>query len=261
MTSMGRSAPGRVLAGIGAAIRARPWTFLGVAALVVVLDLLLPPLVLSLTRKPMDFFTVNPWLKRLPEFLVSTQVTLARKLEFVSGMTLLSFAASSPFGAEWGFEVDVTDLARFALSGGLVGAYFALWLYRRDRLAGAGPRLGRSGGVTGALATVLGLSTGPCSVMGCGAPVIPVVGLAFVELSSGALAMLAVASRVATAGVLLALAAGVAWLGWLAGGLPDPARRAPADGAALRAGMFEISLPPPQPPSPTREGKGGAGGA
>ncbi len=101
----------------------------------------------------MDFFTVNPWLKRLPEFLASTQVPLARKLEFLPGLTLLTFAASSPYGAEWGFEVNVTDLARFALSGGLVGAYFALWLYRRDRLAGAGggSRLGRSGGVTGTL--------------------------------------------------------------------------------------------------------------
>jgi hypothetical protein len=237
MLSMRRSAPGRVLAGIGAAIRARPWTFLGVAALVVLLDLLLPPLVLSLTRKPVDFFTVNPWLKRLPEFLASTQVPLGRKLEFLPGLTLLSFAASSPFGAEWGFEVDVADLARFALGGGLVGAYFALWRYRRDRLAGgATPRLGRSGGVTGALATVLGLSTGPCSVMGCGAPVIPVVGLAFVELSSGALAMLAVVSRVATAGVLLALAAGVAWLGWLAGGLPDTPLPAPPGGEAPRLG-------------------------
>jgi hypothetical protein len=237
MLSMRRSVPGRVMAGIEAAIRARPGTFLGVAALVVVLDLVLPLLVLSLTRKPMDFFTVNPWLKRLPEFLASTQVPLARKLEFLPGLTLLTFAASSPYGAEWGFEVDVTDLARFALSGGLVGAYFALWLHRRDRLAGAGggPRLGRSGGVTGTLATVLGLSTGPCSVMGCGAPVIPVVGLAFVGLSSGALALLAVVSRVATALVLLALAVGVAWLGWLAGGPPDTGDRATRDVAALRA--------------------------
>ena len=237
MGSMRRNALVRVIAGVGAAIRARPGTFLAVAALVVVLDLVLPPLVLSLTRKPVDFFTVNPWLRRLPEFLVSTQVPLARKLEFLPRLTLLSFAASSPFGAEWGFDVDVTDFARFILNGGLVGAYFALVRYRRDRLAGGGrPGLGRSGGVTGALATVLGLSTGPCSVMGCGAPVIPVVGLAFVELSSGALAMLAAVSRIATPVVLLALAVGVIWLGWLAGGLQGPPPRPSADGAPLGLG-------------------------
>jgi hypothetical protein len=71
--------------------------------------------------------------------------------------------------------------------------------------------------------------------MGCGAPVIPVVGLAFVGLSSGALALLAVVSRVATALVLLALAVGVAWLGWLVGGPPDPGDRATRDVAGLRA--------------------------
>ncbi len=76
--------------------------------------------------------------------------------------------------------------------------------------------------------------------MGCGAPVIPVVGLAFVGLSSGALALLAVVSRVATALVLLALAVGVAWLGWLVGGPPrhrgprdQRRRRAPRDRALL----------------------------
>ena len=60
-------------------------------------------------------------------------------------------------------------------------------------------------------------SAGACSVTGCGAPVIPVVGLAFVGLSSGTLAFLAQLSRIATAFVLIALALGVAYLGWVAG--------------------------------------------
>jgi membrane protein implicated in regulation of membrane protease activity len=64
---------------------------------------------------------------------------------------------------------------------------------------------------------VLGLSTGPCSVVGCGAPVLPVVGLVFAGLSSGTLALLSGASRVLSAVVLVALTLVVAWLGWQAG--------------------------------------------
>ena len=56
--------------------------------------------------------------------------------------------------------------------------------------------------------------------MGCGAPVIPVVGLVFIGLSSGALAFLAELSRVATAVVFSAVTVGVVYLGWLAGDRP-----------------------------------------
>jgi hypothetical protein len=236
---------GRVARGVSAAIRARPGTFLGVAAAVFLLDVLLPPLVLSLTRKPIDFFMVNPWLKKLPEFVASSQVPLARKLEFLPGLTLFSFSADSPYGTEWGFAVDVSDLGRFLLTGALVGAYFALWLYRRDRLAatGWGMRLGRQGGTAGALTTVLGLTTGPCSVMGCGAPVIPVVGLAFVGLSSGTLALLAQVSRVATALVLLALGAGVAYLGWRVASPTAGPVSPEASSSPLRSGARSSGVP------------------
>ncbi|MEK7245439.1 MAG: hypothetical protein AAB223_05420, partial [Pseudomonadota bacterium] len=64
-----------------------------------------------------------------------------------------------------------------------------------------GPRLqagtGRAGGIAGALAGVVGLSTGPCSVVGCGAPVLPVVGRVFAGLSSGTLKLLAGLASVA----------------------------------------------------------------
>src|SRR5207244_9948253 len=101
----------------------------------------------------------------------------------------------------------------------LVGAYFALLLYRREqgRLAGWRAGTSRAGGIVGAFAGVLGLSTGPCSVVGCGAPVLPVVGLVFAGLSSGTLALLSGASRVLSAVVLVALPLVVAWLGWQAG--------------------------------------------
>jgi hypothetical protein len=179
----------RVGRGIGTAIGARPLVFTAVGVAVLLLDVFLPLLVLSVARKPADYFTVNPWLSKLPAFLTSPSVPLARKLEFVPNLALFWFSADSPYGEpEWGFAVDVTDLARFLLMAALIAAYFVLWLYRRDQVARAswGTRLGQ-GGVAGALTSVLGLSTGPCSVMGCGAPVIPVVGLAFVGLSSGTL--------------------------------------------------------------------------
>ena len=86
----------------------------------------------------------------------------------------------------------------------------------------------RRGGVAGMLTSLVGLSTGPCSVMGCGAPVLPVVGLAFAGLSSGTLTFLSSLSRVATVLVFLALAAAVVTLGWQTGearsALATPAR-------------------------------------
>jgi hypothetical protein len=210
----------RVLSGLRAAIRARPWTFLGVAAAVVALNVLLPPLVLSLSRERVDYFTFNPWLKRLPEFLASGAVPLQKKLDFLPGMALFSFSADGIFGPDWGFTIDVTDVVRIVGTGLLVGAYFVLWLHRRDRFAsaGRGARLARQGGVAGALTTVLGLSTGPCSVVGCGAPVIPVMGLAFTGLTSTTLTLLARVSRVATTLVLVGLTVGVLYLAWRAGG-------------------------------------------
>ena len=219
----------RTVRGIGAALRARPGAFAAVAAGVLLLDFFLPPVVLSLARKPADYFAFNPWLSRLPEFLASPAVPLSRKLEFLPNLALFWFSADSGYGApEWGFSVDVRDVARFVVMAVLIGAYFVLWLYRRDQVSRArwGIRLGRHGGIAGALASVIGLSTGPCSVMGCGAPVIPVVGLAFAGLSSGTLGLLACLSTVFTAVVLGAMALGVLALGWLVGGGPDGRARA-----------------------------------
>jgi len=206
----------RVLQGVATAVRARPGVFVGVALAVPVLSVLLPLAVLSLVRKPVDFFTVNPWLRRLPGYLVA-EGPLDRKVGFLPGLVLFWFSADSPYGGtDWGFAVDVADLLRFGVLALLFGAYFALWAHLRDRSPrGGGPgHGGRAGGVAGVLATILGLSTGPCSVVGCGAPVLPVVGLAFAGLASGTLVFLATLARVTTAVVLVVLAAGVAYLGW-----------------------------------------------
>ena len=207
------------LRGIGAAVRAHPVATLGVVVGVFALHVLLPPLLLAVTRKPWTYFTFNPWLAQLPKYL-SSSAPLDQKLDFLSRVAIFWFSADGAYGfPEWGFAVDTMDLARFLAMSLLLGAYFALVLHRRNqgRLTGWRAGASRAGGIAGAFAGVVGLSTGPCSVVGCGAPVLPVVGLMFAGLSSGTLALLSGASRVLSAVVLVALTLVVAWLGWQAG--------------------------------------------
>src|SRR5882762_917871 len=212
------------LRGIGAAVRARPVTVLGVVGAVFALHVFLPPLVLAVARKPWTYFAFNPWLARLPEYLVSSR-PLGQKLDFLSRVALFWFTADGPYGfPEWGFAVDTMDLARFLAMSLLVGAYFALVLFRREqgRLAGWRAGTSRAGGIVGAFAGVLGLSTGPCSVVGCGAPVLPVVGLVFAGLSSTTLAVMSQVSRISAIAVVVALLLAIAWLGWQMGNRGAP---------------------------------------
>ena len=210
----------RICSGLAAGLRARPGVFLAVAAGVFALEVLLPPAVLSAVRRPVDYFTFNPWLPELPRFLSASDIPWERKLDFLPNLALFWFSADSPFGGtDWGFAVTVSDLLRFLLMSLLFAGYFALLAHSWDRtgIALRNPGLGRQGGALGVLASVFGFSTGGCTVIGCGAPVIPVVGLAFVGLSSGTLAVLADLSRAATILVLVAVALGVVCLGWLVG--------------------------------------------
>jgi hypothetical protein len=209
----------RVLAGFGRALRARWRTFAAVSVAVVILDVVLPVLVLSVARKPVDYFTVNPWLSNLPGYLASGKGPVGERIERAWGLALFWFSANGIFGIDWGFAVTAADLARFVLMGALIGAYFALWLHRRDQIGAGGwaVRLGRPGGVLGAAGSVCGLATGGCTVMGCGAPVIPVVGLAFVGLSSTTLTLFAQLSTYGTLAVIGGLTAGVVYLAWRLG--------------------------------------------
>jgi hypothetical protein len=194
--------------------------FVAVAAGILALELLVPPAVLSAARRPVDYFTFNPWLPELPRFLSASDVPWQRKLDFLPNLALFWFSADSPFGGtEWGFAVTVGDLLRFMVMSLLFAAYFALLAHFWERTGTAvrNPGLGRQGGALGVLASMLGFSTGGCTVVGCGAPMIPVVGLAFVGLSSGTLAVLAELSRVATTFVLIAVTLWVVYLGWLLG--------------------------------------------
>ena len=225
----------RAWRGVVAAVKAHPGALLAIAAAVFVLHVMLPPLVLAIARKPWTFFTFNPWLKRLPEYLVSA-APLEQKLDFLSRVALFWFSADGDHGApEWGFAVDSMDALRFAVTSILIGAYFALWLRGRDQ-GGRAPA-SRAGGVAGALVGALGLSTGPCSVVGCGAPVLPVVGLVFAGLSSGTLAWLSGLSRLASAVVLIGLLVGIAYLGWRVGptgpSRPGPIARIRTEGVGV----------------------------
>lgn len=196
---------GAALRGARTGLSAHPWIFTAVTLGVAALNVLAPVAILSAVRKPLDFYTFNPWLKRLPEWLASDQGSLAEKLARLPDLALFWFSASSTYGgAEWGFAVDVADAARILLVSALFGLYFALWRSYRDVALGG----------AGAAVTLFGISTGACSVTGCGAPVIPVLGLAFVGLESGTLAFLAQFSRVATIAVLVVLVAAVGYLAW-----------------------------------------------
>jgi len=208
--------------GVTRALRAWPGTALLAMLGVLALDVLLPPLLLSVTRTPWTYFTFNPWLKRLPEYLTSP-VPWAEKLGFLSRVALFWFSADGPYGQpEWGFAVDGADVVRFLLTAALVGVYVALWLDRRAvGVSGWRAGSGRAGGTLAAAASVLGLSTGPCSVVGCGAPVLPVVALVFAGLSSTTLALLSEVSRISAIAVVIGLLVAITWLGWRAGARPS----------------------------------------
>src|SRR5881296_2367189 len=217
------------LRGIGTAVRARPGTTLAVVGGVFALHVFLPPLLLAITRKPWTYFTFNPWLAQLPRYLISS-ASPDQKIDFLSRVAVFWFTADGPYGFPvWGFAVAAMDLVSLLAMSLLVAAYFALVLSRRqpERLAGWRASTSRAGGIVGAFAGVLGLSTGPCSVVGCGAPVLPVVGLVFAGLSSGTLALLSGVSRVLSLVVLVALTVAVAWLGWQAGASAGDSTRPP----------------------------------
>ena len=205
---------GESLRGMWSALAAHPGVFASVTLAVAALNVLAPVAILSAVRKPVDYYSFNPWLKRLPEYLASDEATLGEKLGKLPDLALFWCSAGGTYGgAEWGFAVDVTDLGRILLVSALFGLYFALWRRHRDLALGQGARALRRGGLAGAAATLFGLSTGACSVMGCGAPVIPVLGLAFVGLESGTLHFLAQSSRVATVALFAVLVLAVGYLG------------------------------------------------
>ena len=209
---------GEALRGLGAALAAHPGVFASVTLAVAALNVLAPVAILSAARTPLDFYTFNPWLKRLPEYLASDETALGEKLAKLPDLALFWFSAGSSYGgAEWGFAVDVSDLGRILLFSALFGLYFALWRRYRDLQLGGAARTLRRGGLAGSAATLFGISTSACGVTGCGAPVIPVLGLAFAGLESGTLHFLARSSHVATIALFAVLVLAVGYLGFKVG--------------------------------------------
>jgi hypothetical protein len=210
--------------GIGIALRARLGILLGATAAVALFNLVAPVAILSIARRPPDFATFNPWLRRLPDYLGSDE-PLGKKLGFLSTMALGWISADNKVeGIDWGFIVDVPTLFRILLTSLVFGAYFALWSYRRREGVACGTAFeaARPAGVAGALTSVFGLTAGPCTLAGCGVPVLPVLGLAFTGLSSGTLILFTTLSRISIAVVLAAMSAAVLWFGWRVGGSPAP---------------------------------------
>jgi hypothetical protein len=237
----------QTLRGISAAVRSRPRIVLAAAGAVTAFNLLAPIVVLSIARKPVDFFTFNPWLRRLPEYLHSTE-PLEKKLSFVSNMALGWASADNAGGegVEWGFVLDVPTLGRILLTSLVFGTFFALWSYRRAQGAASVPgfEAARPAGMAGAVTSVVGLTTGPCSLSGCGVPVLPVVALAFTGLSSGTLTLISELSRIGFVVILSLMTAGVLWLGWKAGSMPARPVFRPAAGPTGDQPMF---TPGPSP--------------
>jgi hypothetical protein len=208
--------------GIAAALRARAKMVWGVTAAVSVFNLIAPIAILSLARRPVDYFSFNPWLSQLPAYLVSGD-PLRKKLSFLSNVAIAWASADNKGeGIDWGFIIDVPTLARIFLTSLVFGAFFALWSYRRreGEACGIGFKAARPAGIAGAVTSVFGLTTGPCALSGCGVPVLPVLGLTLTGLSSGTLSLFATLSRVSIAVVLTAMGLAVIWLGWRAGAVP-----------------------------------------
>jgi hypothetical protein len=214
---------------------------------VVALDLFLPVVVLTVFRKPFDHFSFNPWLKHAPAWALAPNVPLGHKIDFLTNVALFWFIASSPYDEpEWGFSASPPDVVRWLYMGVVFGAYFALWFYARGRRTfgtkGWTAAQGGRGGAVGAVLSTLGLFTSPCGVAGCGAPILPVLGLALQGLTSGTLALLTTISHVASVVVLIGTTLAVLALAWLinraetGGPAQTPAVRPVRAGAAPPAG-------------------------
>jgi hypothetical protein len=214
-----RTAIAQTRRGISAAVRSRAGVLVAVAIVVAVFNLVAPVLLLSLVKRPADFFTFNPWLQRLPDYLGSPE-PLSRKLPFLAHLTIAWVSAEGKEGIDWGYIVDVPTLLRIVCTALVFGAYFALWSYGRAKPVSAQPPLStaaRPAGVLGVMTGAFGLTVGPCSLAGCGAPVLPMLGIAFTGLPGGTLSFFATLSRVSITLVLVLMATAVVWLGWRIG--------------------------------------------
>src|SRR5260370_36634444 len=163
------AASAQALRGSGGAVRARAKMVLAVTAAVSIFNLGAPVIILSIVRRPVDFFSFNPWLRRLPEYLASEE-PLAKKLSFLSNMAIAWMSADNESeGIEWGFVGAVPPLFRILLTSLVFGAYFALWSYRRreGEASGVGFQAAHPPGLLGAVTRLVGPPTPPSTLARC----------------------------------------------------------------------------------------------
>src|SRR2546422_9810338 len=89
---------GEALRGAWTALAAHPGMFASVTLAVAALNVVAPVALLSAVRKPLDFYTFNPWLKRLPEYIASADAPLVEKLAKLVDLELLMALTSGPYG-------------------------------------------------------------------------------------------------------------------------------------------------------------------
>src|SRR2546427_13107202 len=118
---------GEALRGAWTALAAHPIVFASVTLAVAALNVVAPVAILSAVRKPLDFYTFNPWLKRLPEYVASDNAPLVEKLARLPDLALSWVSPGITYaGAEWGLPVDGTDVGRIVLVSALLGLYLPL---------------------------------------------------------------------------------------------------------------------------------------
>src|SRR5436309_14822547 len=118
----------RMLQATVRAIRRRAVVFVLVVAAIAALNLVLPPLVLSVARKPYDYFSINPWLHNLPSWLAYGEATASRKVDVVWNVAVLWIVASGEYDAAgWGCSVTVAGGARWHLLGVILRDSVSMW--------------------------------------------------------------------------------------------------------------------------------------
>src|SRR5437667_10539920 len=86
---------GEALRGAWTALAAHPIVFASVTLAVAALNVVAPVAILSAVRKPFDFYTFNPWLKRLPEYFASDDAPLVEKLAKLPDLALFWVSATA----------------------------------------------------------------------------------------------------------------------------------------------------------------------
>src|SRR5437016_13875251 len=89
---------GEALRGAWTALAAHPIVFGSVTLAVAALNVVAPVAILSAVRKPVDFYTFNPWLKGVPEYVASDDAPLVEKLAKLPAVALVWVSAGSICG-------------------------------------------------------------------------------------------------------------------------------------------------------------------